>query len=366
MRSVTRTFATASAVAVAGLAAAVVSLGPAAADPAATPAAGSIVSVGSDTIQSLDNGLSTAYNGTGPASNFYSWDATGTSPITPKTGCDTTANPPGAGEINRPNGSSAGINALNNTDYTCIDIARSSRGPNTGSTDYFIPFATDAVGWSANSSSTHAPANLTSAELKGIYNCTYTTWNSLPTDHTSSTATIKVFLPQSGSGTRSFFLSALGITATSEPCWQSYTPEENEGTDSVFNDPDVIFPYSLSHYVGQVYDGRGSGNDEPGYLDAGATAGSTRSIDGALQIEQASKVWNSSLSLTYTRNVYHVVREADWNGTGPGGATEASHLKALLNRAAAGGWLCKSGAGLITSYGFQTLASGCGTLQPGV
>jgi ABC-type phosphate transport system substrate-binding protein len=249
---------------------------------------------------------------------------------------------------------------LNNTDYTCIDIARSSRGPNTGSTDYFIPFATDAVGWSAYTGG-NAPANLTSAELKGIYNCTYTTWNSLPTDPTTSTDTIKVYLPQSGSGTRSFFLSALGITATSEPCWQSVTPEENEGTDAAFtSNSDAIFPYSLSHYVGQVYDGKGSGNDEPGSLDA------LRSLDSTQQILTATKVWNSALSLTYTRQVFHVVRENDWNGTGPGGATEASSLKALLNRSAAGGWLCKNGASLITSYGFQALSSGCGTLQPGI
>ena len=360
MRSVTRKFTMASVVAVASLAAAVASLGPASADPASTPAAGSIVAVGSDTIQSFDNGLSAAYNATTPASNFYSWDATGTSPLTPKTGCDTTANPPGAGQINRPNGSGSGITALNSTDYTCIDIARSSRGPNTGSADYFIPFATDAVGWSAYTGG-NAPSNLTSAELKGIYNCTYTTWNSLPTDPTSSTDTIKVYLPQSGSGTRSFFLSALGITATSEPCWQSTTPEENEGTDAAFtSNPDAIFPYSLSHYVGQVYDGKGGGTDLPGSLDA------LRSLDGTQQILTASKVWNSALSLTYTRQVFHVVREADWNGTGPGGATEASHLKALLNRSAAGGWLCKNGASLIAGYGFQALSSGCGTLQPGI
>ncbi|WP_194908934.1 substrate-binding domain-containing protein [Catenulispora rubra] len=362
MRSVTRKLAMTSAVAAAALGAVMASNGAAMADPASTPAAGSIVAVGSDTIQSFDNGLSTQYNGSTPtpASKFYSWDATGTSPITPKTGCDTTATPPGAGEINRPNGSGSGITALNNTDYTCVDIARSSRPPNTGTTDYFIPFASDAVGWSAYTGG-NAPSNLTSAELKGIYNCTYTTWNSLPTDPTSSTDTIKVYVPQSGSGTRSFFLNALGITATSEPCWQSVTPEENEGTDAAFTgNTDAIFPYSLSHYVGQVYDSKGGGSDLPGSLDA------VRSLDSTQQILTATKVWNNALSLTYTRNVFHVVREADWNGTGPGGATEQSHLKALLDRSSNSGYLCTNGASLITSYGFQTLSHGCGTLQPGV
>jgi ABC-type phosphate transport system substrate-binding protein len=365
MRSVTRKLAVASAVAAASLAAVLASMGPAAADPASTPAAGSIVAVGSDTIQALDNGVSSSYDAQSPApaSPFYSWDATGASPITPKSGCDTSA-----GQVARPNGSSAGITALNNTDYTCIDIARSSRGPNTGTTDYFLPFAQDAVGWSAFTGG-NAPSNLTSAELKGIFNCTYRTWNSLPSNPTSSTDNIDVIVPQNGSGTRAFFLAALGIpnTAPFPTCWNTTTPEENEGTDAVFSgDKDAIFPYSLSHYVGQVYDNKGGGNDEPGVLDA------LRSIDGVNQIDTVNKVWNSSLSLTYTRNVYHVVRVADWNATGPGGSTEQSHLKALLSRwnsvTGTGGWLCNPNGGqpLVTQYGFHTLGSGCGTPQQGI
>lgn len=365
MRSVTRKLAMTSAVAAAGLAAVLASMGPASADPTSTPAAGSIVAVGSDTIQALDNGVSAAYNATSPASPFSSWDATGSNPITPKTGCDAPANPntnppTGAGQIDRPNGSSSGITALNNTDDTCVDIARSSRGPNSGTTDYFIPFATDAVGWSAYTGG-NAPANLTSAELKGIYTCTYTTWNSLPSDPTSSTDTIKVYVPQAGSGTRSFFLAALGITASSEPCWQTTTPEENEGTNAVFTgNVDAIFPYSLSHYVGQVYDGKGGGSDLPGALDA------KRSLDGVAQIDTVNKVWNSNLAQTYTRNVYHVVRATDWAN-----ATEGPRLKALLGRysttTGTGGWLCgPGGQALIPTYGFHVLGSGCGTPQPGI
>jgi ABC-type phosphate transport system substrate-binding protein len=364
MRSVTRKFAVASAVAAASLAAVTATMGSASADPTSTPSATSIVAVGSDTIQALDNGVSAAYNATSPASNFYSWDATGTNPITPKTGCDAPANstltpPTAAGQIDRPNGSSAGITALNANDNTCIDLSRSSRGPNSGSTDYFLPFATDAVGWSAYTGG-HAPANLTSAELKGIYNCTYTTWNSLPTDPTSSTDTIKVYVPQTGSGTRAFFLQALGISGT-EPCWQTTTPEENEGTDAAFaSNTDAIFPYSLSHFVGQVYDSKGGGSDLPGALDA------YRSIDGVAQIDQANKVWNANLALTYTRNVYHVVRVADWNN-----ATEGPRLKALLGRYSSvtgtGGWLCgPGGQALIPTYGFHTLGSGCGTPSLGI
>src|SRR2546423_7859340 len=344
MRSVTRKLAMTSAVAAASLGAVMASVGTASADPTVTPAATDIVSVGSDTIQSFDNGLSAAYNATSPASKYYSWDATPAGNIVPKTGAATIA---------RPNGSSAGISTLNSTTHTTVDIARSSRGPKTGTADWFIPFAVDGVGWSAYTGG-HAPANLTSAELTGIYNCTYTTWNSLPSNPTSSTATIKVYLPQANSGTRSFFLQALGITATSEPCWQTATPEENEGTDAAFqSNPDAIFPYSLSHYVGQVYKGKGGGTDLPGALDA------NRSLDGVAQILTASQDWNSALSLTYTRNVYHVVRQADWSDP-----VQGPRLKALLDRAISNGWLCKNGASLITSYGFHTLGAACGTRTP--
>ena len=348
MRSVTRKLATTSMVAVAGLAAVLSGMGTASADPGTTPAATDIVAMGSDTIQSFDNGLSAAYNATSPTSNFYSWDATGSSPLVPKTG---------GNQIARANGSSSGITALNSTTNATLDIARSSRPPQPGNTDWFIPFATDAVGWAAATGG-NAPTNLSSADLQGIYNCSITSWSQITdvSGYTGPNTTIQAFVPQNGSGTRAFFLSALGIAASSEPCWQSVTPEENEGTDPAFqNNPDAIFPYSLAHYVGQVYDNRGGGSDLPGYLDA------NRSIDGVNQIDTTKDVFNSALPLAYSRQVYHVVRQSDWSDP-----TEGPRLKALLGRAAAGGWLCANGSTLISSYGFQPLGAACGTLQPGV
>lgn len=349
MRSVTRKLAITSAVAAAVLGATVASNGAALADPPAgtTPAATDIVSAGSDTIQAFDNGLSTAYNATSPASKYYSWDATPAGNITPKTGATT---------ITRPNGSGSGISTLNGTTSATLDIARSSRGPNSGSSaDWFIPFAQDAVGWSAYTGG-NAPSNLTSSDLTGIYNCSITNWSQI-TDvagYTGPNANIDVFVPQASSGTRSFFLAAIGVTAP-QTCWNAATPEENEGTDAAFvGDVNAIYPYSLSHYVGQVYDGKGSGTDEPGVLDA------NRSIDGVNQIDTVNKVWNSNLSLTYTREVYHVVRQSDWAN-----ATEGPRLKALLDRSSNSGWLCTNGASLITSYGFQSLGNACGTLTAG-
>lgn len=348
MRSVTRKLALSSAIAAAALGAVVASNGAAMADPPAgvTPAATDIVSGGSDTIQAFDNGLSAQYNATNPASKYYSWDATPAGNIVPKTGATT---------IPRPNGSGSGISTLNNTTNTTLDLARSSRGPNAGSNaDWFIPFAKDAVGWSAYTGG-NAPHDLSTADLQGIFNCSITNWSQITDEGTLPNAPIDVFVPQSGSGTRSFWLSAMGIGTPLPTCWKTATPEENEGTDPAFaGDVNAIFPYSLSHYIGQVYDGKGTTTDAPGVLDA------NRSIDGTEQILTASSQWNGALPPAYIRNVYHVVRQSDWAD-----ATEGPRLKALLDRSTNNGYICKSASTLIASYGFHSLGAACGTLQAG-
>lgn len=349
MRSVTRKLAITSAIAAAAFGATMASSGVALADPPAgvTPAATDLVSGGSDTIQAFDNGLSAQYNATSPASKYYSYDATPAGTITTKTG---------ATPIARPNGSGAGVTALNTTTHTTLDIARSSRGPNPGSSaDWFVPFAQDAVGWSAFTGG-NAPHDLTSSDLTGIYNCTITNWNQITDEpgYTGPNAKIDVFVPQAGSGTRSFFLTAIGVTAP-QSCWNAAAPEENEGTDAAFaGDVNAVYPYSLSHFIGQVYKGKGTATDAPGVLDA------DRSIDGVEQIDTTNKVWNSDFPLTYTREVYHVVRQADWAD-----ATEGPRLKALLDRASNGGYLCTNATALITDYGFQSLGNACGTLEAG-
>jgi len=327
-------------------------MGPASADPptGVTPAATDVVSVGSDTIQAFDNGLSAAYNATNPTNKYYSWDATGTSPITPKAG---------ALSITRPNGSSAGIAELAAVTHTTVDVARSSRAPIQGTdpnTDLFIAFAKDAVGWSGftttSTVTTDSPQTLTTADLQGIYGtCSITNWDQVG----GKNAAIKAYLPQSSSGTRKFFLSALGIT-TPGTCVQSYTPEENEGTDSVFtNNPGAIFPYSIAHYIGQVYNGKGSGTDEPGSLDAlrSITIGTT--VTPQITNKLITAAFAASI---YGRNVYHVVRSLDWNSTGQGPA-----LKALFDKASGtpAGYVCTHSS-LITSFGFLALSSTqCGT-----
>ncbi|MFJ9951494.1 PstS family phosphate ABC transporter substrate-binding protein [Kitasatospora sp. NPDC091207] len=326
---------------------ATVAAGTAIADPTVTPAAQDIVGVGSDTTQAVLNQISTDYNafltasGNTTSPRLYSWDATGTSPITTKTG---------ATSIARPNGSGAGVNALNANTSTTVDFARSSRAPQTGdlTSDIFVAFAKDAVSWAAKTGG-NAPANLTTAQLKGIYECTTTNWQQI--DPTLANATIKPFLPQTDSGTRSFFLKTIGggTAVTPGTCVTSGT-QENQGTDPVLNDANALVPYSVAHYIGQVYFGHAVGSDAQGVL-------SIRNLNSVAPVDTVNKVIDPTFATTaYSRVVYNVVRQAEWTATDAHGTA----LRAIFGT---NGWICKNGASDVKSYGFLPLPSpgACGS-----
>ena len=252
---------------------------PALADPPAgkTPRPTDVVGVGSDTIQNVMDQLSVAYNATHATGKLYSFDATNPTngamgdPIQLKSGSSTCNLP-------RPDGSSAGINALTTMNGTttgsqpCINFARSSRArsstdPNTIS---FITLGGDAVSVATQPGS-HAPANgITTSVLTGIYNCTITKWNQIPGNSGGASSTIVPMLPQNGSGTRSFFLGAIGLgTGTSGPgaCVSTSdtaqgtghlgdnTLQENQGVAPSLNTnkANVIFPFSVAKYIAEKF-----------------------------------------------------------------------------------------------------------------
>lgn len=266
MRTFTRLMAGAAA-AVAATAMAITAV-PALADPPKTPAAGDVVGVGSDTIQNVLNQFSVSYNAThksGP--RLFSWDATN-----PKTGVigDMITLKKGCKQIARPNGSSGGIAALTTENastggHPCMDFARSSR--DRAPTDpafaaggiSFVTLGGDAVTY-ATFPGSNAPANLTTSDLFKIYTCAVTNWKQVG----GKNAPIKAFIPQSGSGTRSFFLTAIGITSgvpgtcVSDGATKKVpagTIEENEGVNALLNKdkPDTIFPYSIGKYIAERY-----------------------------------------------------------------------------------------------------------------
>jgi ABC-type phosphate transport system substrate-binding protein len=225
-----------------------------------SPAENDATGVGSDTIQNVLDQFGADYNPTVSATSthIYSWDAT--NPLTGAIG-DSIAEKTGCSSIPRPDGSSAGITQLatfqktHDGKFFCSSFARSSRARASSDPAFapggiaFVDLAGDAVTWSAQAT-TNAPATLTTAQLAAIYNCTDTNWSQVG----GANAPIHAFIPQSGSGTRAFFLGAIGI-ATPGSCVSDDNGllEENEGVNPVLKDPDAIFPYSTGKFIAEKF-----------------------------------------------------------------------------------------------------------------
>ncbi|MGW3949903.1 substrate-binding domain-containing protein [Streptomyces sp. NPDC004752] len=271
----------------------------------ADPAAGDyrvLAGVGSDTTEDVVNGLGDSVDG---GATIASYNATGSTTIkTRANGC----------VINRPNGSSAGITALNNdidNKTGCLDFARSSRGVQTAGTDLtWIPFASDKLTVAVRADSPlngTTGLNVTTAQLKAIYECTQTTLNGNP---------VKPLIPQSGSGTRSFFLAQIG-----NPTLGSCVGQMQENNGEALTSTEHIAPYSVAKYVSQT---GGLIDDIHGNTVLGT-------IDGG----------------QYSRTVYNVVPTAK--------LTNATIAATFVG---AGSKVCQDTT-TITDYGFGTV-SNCG------
>jgi ABC-type phosphate transport system substrate-binding protein len=369
---------------------------PALADPPSgvTPKPRDVVGVGSDTTEFVLDQLSHDYNATHPTGQLFSWDA-----INPTNGAehDTIQTKSGSANcsIPRPFGSSEGIAALENTKTTtggqpCINYARSSRA--RGSTDpttiSFINLGGDAV-TVATQPNGHIPAGgLTTADLTGIYNCTITKWNQIPGNSGGSTATIAAMLPQNGSGTRSFFLGAIGLTAPG-PCVSTSatrqgaagandnTLEENEGVDPSLNlnKLNVIFPFSVGKWIAEKFHSGSCGTiaqcfahpttcSHTGKNLFGCNTHGTMILDNLNGTAPTTGTGNGTkinpgFSATFTRLLFDVVNA-------PEGTIPAS-LKSYFGPT---GFTCNSTVSTkdLTNYGFLVLAKGtsagdCGFAQ---
>ena len=313
------------------------------ADPPTTPHSYDIVGTGSDTTQDVLNSLSSHYNtDTVPASKLYSWNATGSATITPKFHAQT---------ITRPDGSGAGVSALETYPVTTVDFARSSGGPSATdpSSITYVAMATDAV-TVATDTTTNAPLNFSTADLTKIYSCSIRKWYQVSGNSTGSHSLIVPFLPQASSGTRKFFLKAIGVT-TPGSCVQQGV-QENEGTDPSLNNPNAIVPYAISKNIAQT---NGFSHDDRGVLKLNNINGHTPTKGSG-----KSLVINAGFSPVFLRTVYNVVRTD---------TTQLDNVPAYLEPIfGASGYICTNAhaATSLKSYGFLSLGSRCGvTTTPG-
>lgn len=226
----------------------------------ADPVSSGFAAVGSDTLDASMNALANGTTASGASvrvaaagSYFGSFDAF-------PTGSKIQTKPFGAYFV-RPSGSSQGRDALrasitgnlwNGVGISGqVDIARSSSGPggnaNANGLLAYVPYARDAVSYAYKAEDAAAAAvlaELSQAQLNSIYSA------AAPT--VINGITINPRLPQSGSGTRSFFLGAIGVTTpgAAVPAADNTAngPAENDATVLGTNE---IIPFSVANWVAQ-------------------------------------------------------------------------------------------------------------------
>jgi ABC-type phosphate transport system substrate-binding protein len=386
---------------------------PAFADPlpvGKVPPVTAAVGTGSDTIQYVDDQITYNWDKTtaGEKSLAYSWDAV--NPYTLAIG-DNIVTKSGCTAIARPDGSGAGKTALeantvdpSNSKYYCEDYARSSSARSSSDPACasggvcYVSLAGDAVTWASRSTAaggTDAPKTLTSAQLVKIYECKDTNWKQVG----GTSAPIEAFLPQTSSGTRTFFLTALGggttpITpgscvsdgaTTQDP---GGTIEENEGIDPHLNSPEAIFPFSIGAFVDQAYHSAPCTNSDCSEVSATQfpcapkTGQNKFGCDeaGVLSVQEISNVKpltaaklptiNGNFPIGFQRSLFDVVRydgnTADHIPGPEAGSPGSINLEQIFaaKNAAVPGYACATEANVIKDYGYLSTwkLSSCGAV----
>lgn len=225
---------------------------PAQADPAAVPAVADVVGVGSDTsmyaLSYLADGRDgvAGYNAGRATGRLMSFDAVIKDASGTQTNSTTVVLQDGHAAVTRPNGSGAGKRTLygagNNPD---VDFARSSSALDATEKSnglFAFPFAKDTLAL-ATAASSNAPVAITPADMVRIYSGAVTNWNQIG----GSAGVIAPKIPQTGSGTRDFFVAQLkaangGTDVTLAP---SVTEVQEHDDAPIKADPNAVAPFSV-------------------------------------------------------------------------------------------------------------------------
>ncbi len=288
---------------------------PAQADPTAgyVPSSADIIGAGSDTSEFALNYLAdgnagvAGYNATSPANKLVSWNAL------PPAGAPATINLPGNPAATRPNGSGQGKASLYGAgNVPEIDFARSSSALSATEVSadlYAFPFALDELAL-ATSKASNAPVTLTIADAVKIYNGQVTNWSELG----GAPGAIVPMVPQSGSGTLSFFEAQLKAANGGNLTYPPTLVRVQEHDPSLVKDnPNAVAPFSIGR---------------------NAVSGSTLRIEGGFKAQRA---------------LYNVVRKTD---------LAKPEIQAVFGEA---GFACSPNAKpLIEAAGFEQLAGPAG------
>ena len=298
------------------------------------PAPNDIVGVGSDTVQNIANFLSDGdtagspgYNTAGNINRMVSFDATpdqndragylnGSTNASLKALNPTIVLRAGQNPVQRPNGSGAGLAAINldKGSAETINFVRSSRLPtdaeqqtaisNGGGGLHVVRISTDDLRIAA-ATTTNAPATLTKAQLVSIYTCSATTFAAVGG---TSTSPIIPLIPQNGSGTRSTFLADLkaangNTDVVLGSCVQTVEENDPSAITTASAPADAIAPFSS---------GRKALYDSGYFKDSTVKFGSTpAALSSGLQLLSGTG------SYVNTRGLYIVFRDKDLTSTVP-------------------------------------------------
>ncbi|MBE7188296.1 substrate-binding domain-containing protein [Jatrophihabitans endophyticus] len=284
----------------------------------------------------------------------------------------------GTDPVIRPNGSGGGIGALisdsaspgyDSLPVDSIQFARASRLPNAGEISscdalttgcaalHVYQAATDNLGIARVTTGFDGPAGLSAKELYNIYTCSYKTWGDIP-GYTGSapTATIHPLIPQSGSGTRNFFLADLatagGVTSVNPgDCVRTVQEHDPNG---IYGDPspkDAIEPFS-SGKISLI---------NSGYFSNGAASAVAGAYAKNYLSLEAGTPPDKDTNYNDPRGLYFVVRQTDLASKTPfeAGSTE-NFVQALFSDSQSA---IQSSAGVaeLKAAGFTPAYKDCGT-----
>jgi ABC-type phosphate transport system substrate-binding protein len=214
-----------------------------------------------------------------------------------------------------------------------------------------VTYATRDIGGTKKVPDTYAPKTLNLAQLKKIFLCSVHNWDQVG----GGNAPIKAYLPQTGSGTYSFFVKKLGILPDKQGSCVNVNLEENQGLSKQFNSPDAIFIYSVGDWIAQKYH-----SPLPGKKPTASQNKFGTDVIGFLGLNKIDKISPITAAkiptinpafkaTTFTRTLYDIVRYT----VGTPGNLPAALVPFFADKAA-GGYLCSNKTALteIVDYGF--------------
>lgn len=362
-----------------GVAASLIGVSVANADPSPLPGnTRPLQGVGSDTTEEVMNGMSDVIVDGSNNKLISSWNAKGSTGFqTRASGCNYTGNNGESTylEGRRPNGSGQGQNALRDAftsgtaTFGCLDFSRSSSTPSTGNLGTVqvkaLALATDSLTFALNKA-TVIPRQLTNQNLIDAYHCTFGGF---------TTGAWKALIPQAGSGTRSSWLSKVGLTETqlgvagSFPCVTDQADLGTRGGGNPLQEHDLrslpqnaIAPVSVAQWVSMM--GGGVSTDLRGSSMLGTVKASTGTIPEVSYPISLNTGYGNLTGTTddfaATRTVFNVVPTSILSG---GSAPNSTAIQVFEDTDASAGvntaLICAHNE-VILKYGFAPIST-CGS-----